>query len=56
MGQDKTARLIVNGLKGIAVLGSASLLTLLLLNVATAESRGRERALAYEKEHGKKRQ
>ena len=56
MGQDKAARLIVLGMKGVAVVGFASLVGVLIYGVATAESAGRERALAYEKEHGRKKQ
>lgn len=56
MGQDKVAKAIVMAIKGIAILGLTGTVGFLLYNVATAESAGRQRALAYEKEHGKKKQ
>lgn len=56
MNQDKRARIVVAALKVGAVTAFATLVGALLYNVATAEKHGRERALAHEKEHGKKKQ
>lgn len=41
MGQDKVAKAIVMGIKGVAVLSLTGTVGFLLYNVATAESAGR---------------
>lgn len=46
--QDQKARFIGNSIKFTAIFGVGTLIAFLLFNVATAEARGRERALQYE--------
>jgi len=52
--QNQKAQFLGTAIKGVAAIGFAALLGLLAYNIATSEKKGRERALQYEKEKGKK--